>query len=320
MRRNALKRENWQAMFGRGGAHGLSFPACALLAALFLCGCSLSRAGAPLEEADGLFIRGDCEASLREYEKIRENHPQAGDRALFEMGIIHAHPGNDRRDYAKALDCFEKLIRDYPASPWRHESERMVFHIRNVTMKDDMIDAQQARIRSLEQEAGSREGEIAALRKKIAELEGMVFSLEKGPADKVLIEKKKRRLMLIKDGKALKSYRIALGENPDGPKERQGDNRTPEGFYVIDARNRDSRYHLSLRISYPNGRDRKRARALGVSPGGDIMIHGIRNGFSAVGDAHTGSDWTNGCIAVTDGEIEEIERLVPDGTIVEIRP
>lgn len=320
MRHNAVKRENWQAMFGRGGAHGLFFPACALLAVFLLCGCSLSRAGAPLEEADGLFIRGDCEASLREYEKIRENHPQVGDRALFEMGIIHAHPENDRRDYAKALDCFEKLIRDYPASPWRHESERMVFHIRNVTMKDRMIDAQQARIENLEQEAGSREGELAALRKKIAELEGMVFSLEKGPADKVLIEKKKRRLLLIKDGKALKSYRIALGENPEGPKERQGDNRTPEGFYVIDARNRDSRYHLSLHISYPNGRDRKRARALGVSPGGNIMIHGIRNGFSAVGDAHTGSDWTNGCIAVTDGEIEEIERLVPDGTIVEIRP
>ena len=119
MRQIAVKRENRQAMFGRGGARGLSFPAWALLAALLLCGCSLSRAGAPLEEADGLFIRGDCEASLREYEKIRENHPQAGDRALFEMGIIHAHPGNDRRDYAKALDCFEKLIRDYPASPWR---------------------------------------------------------------------------------------------------------------------------------------------------------------------------------------------------------
>jgi murein L,D-transpeptidase YafK len=92
------------------------------------------------------------------------------------------------------------------------------------------------------------------------------------------------------------------------------------GTYVIDARNRDSRYHLSLHISYPNERDKKRAKELGVSPGGDIMIHGIKNGFSWVGDAHTGVDWTKGCIAVTDQEIEEIEKLAPNGTIVEIRP
>ena len=126
--------------------------------------------------------------------------------------------------------------------------------------------------------------------------------------------------MLISQGEVLKSYKIALGGNPIGPKERQGDNKTPEGTYVIDARNRDSRFHLSLHISYPNERDKKRAKELGVSPGGDIMIHGIKNGFSWVGDAHAGVDWTKGCIAVTDQEIEEIDKLAPNGTIVEIRP
>ena len=126
--------------------------------------------------------------------------------------------------------------------------------------------------------------------------------------------------MLIAKGEVLKTYKIALGGNPVGPKERQGDNKTPEGTYVIDSRNKNSRHHLSLRISYPNERDKKRARELGVSPGGDIMIHGIKNGFSWVGDSHAEIDWTKGCIAVSDEEIEEIAKLAPNGTIVEIRP
>ena len=146
------------------------------------------------------------------------------------------------------------------------------------------------------------------------------FALRKGSADRILIEKSARRLTLISQGEVLKSYKIALGGDPIGPKERQGDNKTPEGTYVIDGRNRDSRFHLSLRISYPNERDKKRAKELGVSTGGDIMIHGIKNGFSSVGDAHAEVDWTKGCIAVTDQEIEEIDKLVPNGTIVEIRP
>jgi len=110
-----------------------------------------------------------------------------------------------------------------------------------------------------------------------------------------------------------------LGGNPNGPKERQGDNKTPEGTYVIDSRNKDSQYHLSLHISYPNERDKKRAKELGVSPGGNIMIHGIKNGFSWVGDFHSEADWTKGCIAVTDEEIEEIAKIAPNGTIVEVR-
>jgi murein L,D-transpeptidase YafK len=126
--------------------------------------------------------------------------------------------------------------------------------------------------------------------------------------------------MLISQGEVLKTYKIALGGNPIGPKERQGDNKTPEGTYIIDARNRDSRFYLSLHISYPNERDKNRAKKLGVSPGGDIMIHGIKNGFSRVGNAHAEIDWTKGCIAVTNKEIEEIAKLAPNGTIVEIRP
>jgi murein L,D-transpeptidase YafK len=167
-------------------------------------------------------------------------------------------------------------------------------------------------------------GRIISLQKKIEALEQEVksnlFAIRNGPADNVLIEKKDRRLTLIAKGQALKTYRIALGGNPNGPKERQGDNKTPEGTYIIDSRNRDSRYHLSLHISYPNEKDKKRAKELGVSPGGDIMIHGIKNGFSWVGDLHTEFDWTRGCIAVTDEEIAEIDKLVPDGTIVDIRP
>ncbi len=126
--------------------------------------------------------------------------------------------------------------------------------------------------------------------------------------------------MLLSKGKVLKTYTIALGGNPVGPKERQGDNKTPEGTYVIDSRNRDSRYHISLHISYPNEKDKQRAKELGVSPGGDIMIHGIKNDLSSVGDLHAKVDWTKGCIAVSDEEIEEIDRWAPNGTIVEIRP
>jgi len=210
----------------------------------------------------------------------------------------------------------------------------MIFQINNVIVKDKTIATQQTQIETLQQEVKGRGNEIITLQKMIEALEQEiksredeiialqkeVFALQKGPADKILIEKKERRLMLISKGKVLKTYKIALGGTPDGAKERQGDNKTPEGTYVIDYRNRDSRYHLSLHISYPNEKDKKRAKELGVSPGGDIMIHGIKNGLSWVGDFHTEVDWTKGCIAVTDEEIEEIDKLAPIGTIVEIRP
>ena len=125
---------------------------------------------------------------------------------------------------------------------------------------------------------------------------------------------------MLSKGEVIKIYKIALGGDPVGPKVMQGDNKTPEGVYTIDSRNSNSDFHLSLHISYPNEKDRIRARQLGVSPGGNIMIHGLKNGFSQVGDSHTERDWTEGCIAVTNQEMEEIYRLVPNGTIVEILP
>jgi len=238
------------------------------------------------------------------------------------MGIIYSYPRNERKDYEKSLECFRRLIKEYPGSGYRQNSETMVFTISNVAMKDGVIAAQQAQIESLGKEMKKRDDENAALRQRIRSLEQMVvgFAIGKRSVDRILVEKKERRLTLLAQGEALKSYRIALGGDPVGPKERQGDNKTPEGTYIIDSRNRDSRYHLSLHISYPNESDRKRAKKQGVSPGGDVMIHGIKKGFEWVGDAHAEVDWTKGCIAVTDEEIEEIDRLAPEGTIVEIRP
>jgi len=291
-----------------------------VMALVLMCGCSGYHAGSAFREANDFSSQGNFRASLRTYEKIMERYPTAGDRALFEMGVIHAHPGNAGKDYRKALECFERLIKEYPESRYRYDSERMVFQIDSAMVKDAKISSQLAQIHTLQQEVKSREYEIAALNRKVEALERRASFVLKGPADRILIEKGKRRLTLLAKGRVIKTYRIALGGNPIGPKERQGDNKTPEGIYTIDSRVLDSRYHMALHISYPNEKDRKRARRLGVSPGGDIMIHGIKNGFSMVGELHTGSDWTKGCIAVTDEEIEEIERLVPNGTVVEIRP
>ncbi|PIE73476.1 MAG: hypothetical protein CSA20_02815 [Deltaproteobacteria bacterium] len=196
----------------------------------------------------------------------------------------------------------------------------MLFQIPNVINKDKQIAAQQATLETLRQTIKDKTDEIVALREQITVLEQKAFARRTAPADKILIEKKDRRLTLLSKGQVIKTYPIALGGNPTGPKEREGDKKTPEGFYIIDSRNRDSDYHLALHISYPSAKDKKRARELGASPGGNIMIHGIKNGLSWVGDFHSRVDWTNGCIAVTDQEIEEINRLVPMGTVVEIRP
>jgi len=166
----------------------------------------------------------------------------------------------------------------------------------------------------------SKADEIIILQEKIETLEAQVFTLRMEAADKILIEKQARRLTLLAKNEVIKTYTIALGGNPVGPKERQGDNKTPEGTYIIDSRNGNSGFHLSLHISYPNAQDKKRARELGVSPGGNIMIHGIKNGFAPVGASHAGVDWTEGCIAVTNQEMEEIYKYVPNGTVVEITP
>ena len=295
---------------------------CIMMPPILLCGCSQFQAKSTFKEANDLFSQGSYQASLGKYGQIIEKYPSTGDRVLFEMGIIYTYPKNEQKDYQKSLECFQKLVKDYPGSRYRQDSERMIFYLTNVAIKDKMITTQQAEIETLRHEVESKENEISTLQKKIEALEQKIFAFatQKGSVDRILIEKKERRLMLISKGEVLKTYKIALGGNPNGPKERQGDNKTPEGTYFIDSRNKDSRYHLSLHISYPNERDKKRARELGVSPGGSIMIHGIKNGFSWVGDAHTEVNWTKGCIAVTDDEIEEIAKVAPNGTIVEIRP
>jgi murein L,D-transpeptidase YafK len=139
-------------------------------------------------------------------------------------------------------------------------------------------------------------------------------------ADLVEIFKGARRLELKRDGTLIRSYRVALGFSPQGHKEREGDGRTPEGRYRIDARNPQSAFHLSLRVSYPDEDDKARAARLGVSAGGDIYIHGLPNGLRKLFVRHPANDWTTGCIAVTDAEIREIWSLVPTGARVVIHP
>jgi len=139
-------------------------------------------------------------------------------------------------------------------------------------------------------------------------------------ADHIVVLKSERRLMLLHEGVVLKSFWIALGRHPEGIKTAAGDGRTPEGIYRIDARNRDSYYHRALHISYPNDADRKRAWRLGVDPGGNIRIHGVPPGFGPTGPGERMFDWTDGCIAVTNADMDEIWARVPLGTTVEIRP
>jgi murein L,D-transpeptidase YafK len=137
-------------------------------------------------------------------------------------------------------------------------------------------------------------------------------------ATRIVVNKSRREMLLLRGESVLRVYCIALGNNPVGHKQHEGDGRTPEGSYVIDRRNPKSAYHLALHISYPNQADGERARERGLDPGGDIMIHGLRNGDGHVGSAHLPKDWTRGCIAVTDEEMDEIWELVPDGTPIEI--
>ena len=138
--------------------------------------------------------------------------------------------------------------------------------------------------------------------------------------DRIVVEKSARRLAVFRDGNQIKTYRIALGRSPLGAKQEEGDMKTPEGIYKIDGRNPQSNFHLALHVSYPSDEDDKRAAARGVSAGFDIMIHGIQNGRGWIGAFHRWKDWTAGCIAVTDEEIEELWRVTPVGTTIEIRP
>ncbi len=139
-------------------------------------------------------------------------------------------------------------------------------------------------------------------------------------ADKVVILKSKRAMLLLKDGEIIRAYRVALGRNPVGHKIMEGDKRTPEGLYIVDGKNPKSNFHLSIKISYPEERDLEMASRLNVKPGGMIMIHGLPKGMERLGKRHRLEDWTDGCIAVTNKEIEEIWAMVEEGTPVEIRP
>jgi hypothetical protein len=139
-------------------------------------------------------------------------------------------------------------------------------------------------------------------------------------ADSIVVEKSRRTMTLYNNGLPVRIYFIALGQNPLGKKIGLGDNRTPEGLYYIAGHNPESKYHLSLRVSYPNDQDVAEARARGISTGGDIMIHGLPRGFENVGAEHRQRDWTNGCIAVTNAEIEEIWSAIPDGAVIYIKP
>lgn len=146
-------------------------------------------------------------------------------------------------------------------------------------------------------------------------------------ADRVVVLKEARKLYLMRDGDVIDSFRIALGRNPVGPKVFQGDGRTPEGTYVLTYKNENSRFHRSIRISYPNPENQALARRFGISPGGDIMIHGQPNGWRGhVKQTKTGNppvrggDWTEGCIAVSNAEMDRIWSKVDPGTPIEIRP
>lgn len=138
-------------------------------------------------------------------------------------------------------------------------------------------------------------------------------------ANLIVIVKSTRTMTVYSGHTVLKTYRVALSRDPIGPKVRAGDHKVPEGDYVVDGKNAHSRFHLALHLSYPNATDRERARRLGVNPGGNIEIHGLPDNFAWIGRSQRLIDWTDGCIAVTNSEIEEIWRLVPVGTPVKIR-
>lgn len=157
--------------------------------------------------------------------------------------------------------------------------------------------------------------QVASLRPEA--LQGETAS-EPLQADWVVVLKSQRVMRLLRSGQVIREYEISLGKNPKGPKMRQGDNRTPEGLYLISGRNPRSAYHLALKISYPDPIDLINARSMGTKPGGNVMIHGLPNGVK--NKYRMEKDWTNGCIAVSNEEIEEIWNLVPDGTPIEILP
>ena len=139
-------------------------------------------------------------------------------------------------------------------------------------------------------------------------------------ADSVLVIKSESRLYLMREGRELASFKVVFVSNPEGHKQQQGDGRTPEGRYTLDYKNPHSRYYKSIHISYPNKQDRANARKRGVDPGGDIMIHGQRNGYEKLSFIAQFFNWTNGCIALSNSDMDLVWQSIIPGTPIEIRP
>jgi tetratricopeptide (TPR) repeat protein len=181
------------------------FLACIIMTLILPGGCGHFNEGSlakpTFNEANDLFSQGSYQAALRKYEQLIEKYPKAGDRVLFEMGIIYAYPANEQRDYQKSLACFQKLIKDYPGSGYRKDSEMMIFQIKNAILKDMTIARQQTQIETLQQEVKSERNQMMMLQKKmealvqevkskeneILVLQKEALAIEKGPADKILI-------------------------------------------------------------------------------------------------------------------------------------
>ena len=139
-------------------------------------------------------------------------------------------------------------------------------------------------------------------------------------ADTVVIEKAARKIHLMQNGKAFRTFDVVLGIRPDGDKQEEGDFRTPEGRYILDTRNPNSEFFLSIHVSYPNQQDRREARESGVQPGGAIMIHGQPNEPTKSSTYYRTQDWTNGCIAVSNSDMIDIWLMTGENTPIEIRP
>jgi len=141
-----------------------------------------------------------------------------------------------------------------------------------------------------------------------------------GKADKVIVKKSQSKLFLMSNGKVIKEYDVAFGSEPKGHKQKEGDERTPEGYYLLDYKKTDSSFYKAIHISYPNREDKLNAEKLGINPGGLIMIHGQKNRFGMFSFLTQKFNWTNGCIAVTNSEMDEIWNAVAIKTPIEIRP
>lgn len=138
--------------------------------------------------------------------------------------------------------------------------------------------------------------------------------------DTVLVKKSEKRMYLFAEGKSIKEYKVVFGANPKGHKQKEGDERTPEGKYILDYKKENSSFYKAIHISYPNENDKVKAQYLGLNPGGSIMIHGQKNGLSWLSWLSQWFNWTDGCIAVTNAEMDEIWGLVNEGAPIEIQP